>query len=117
METTNTCDLSKKECAACKSDVAALKGDAILGLLGQLGEGWAVYEEHHLERTFKFKNFRDGLDFTNELGELAEAHNHHPDIGLSWGKVVVRLCTHKIDGLSESDFVMAAKIDALGKSL
>ena len=69
--------------------------------------------EHHLERSYKFKNFREALAFTNRVGELAEAQGHHPDISLGWGRVQLQLWTHKIDGLTESDFVFAAKVDRL----
>jgi 4a-hydroxytetrahydrobiopterin dehydratase len=79
----------------------------------QLGGGWRVVEEHHLEKEFAFKDFREALAFTNQVGELAEANNHHPDIYLTWGKVRITLWTHKIDGLTESDFVLAAKVDGI----
>lgn len=69
--------------------------------------------EHHLEKEFSFANFREALDFTNRIGALAEAQGHHPDIYLAWGKVKATIWTHKVDGLTESDFVFAAKVDAL----
>lgn len=75
--------------------------------------GWKVTGLHHLERTFTFADFREALDFVNKIGELAEAEGHHPDIELSWGKVGVRIFTHKINGLTQSDFVLAAKINGL----
>jgi 4a-hydroxytetrahydrobiopterin dehydratase len=68
-------------------------------------------DEHHLEKEYKFRNFQEALDFTNHVGELAERQNHHPDIYLAWGKVRLTIWTHKIDGLTESDFVFAAKAD------
>jgi 4a-hydroxytetrahydrobiopterin dehydratase len=74
-----------------------------------------VINEHHLERTFTFPNFKTALAFTDRVGELAEQQGHHPDIHLAWGKVTVTIWTHKIDGLTESDFVLAAKIDRLQK--
>ncbi len=83
-------------------------------LAGQVPE-WQVIEEHHLERSFRFKNFAEALRFTNGIGALAEEQGHHPDILLSWGKAAVRIWTHKIDGLTESDFVLAAKIDRLAR--
>lgn len=83
--------------------------------LAEQAPSWDVVEEHHLDRTYKFKNFRDALDFTNQVGELAEEQGHHPDIHLAWGKVGIRLWTHKIDGLTESDFIMAAKIESLNE--
>ncbi len=67
--------------------------------------------EHHLEKVFRFKNFREALDFTWHIGELAEQQDHHPDIHLAWGEVKVTIWTHKIDGLTESDFIFAAKVD------
>ena len=70
-------------------------------------------EEHHITKTFGFPNFRQALGFVNRVGEVAEEQGHHPDIYLSWGKVEIKLWTHKIDGLTESDFIMAAKIDKL----
>jgi 4a-hydroxytetrahydrobiopterin dehydratase len=96
--------------------VPPLKGEALAGLQSKLGNGWEVINEHHLEKAFTFKNFRDALAFTNKVGEMAEQQRHHPDIGLSWGRVNVTIWTHKIDGLSESDFILAAKIDPLANS-
>ncbi len=78
-----------------------------------LGEGWQVVEHHHLVKEFTFKNFREALDFTNMVGELAEREGHHPDIHLAWGKVRIEIWTHKMNGLSDSDFILAAKIDKL----
>lgn len=72
-----------------------------------------MVDEHHLEKNFNFKNFRQAIDFTNKVGELAESEGHHPDIYLAWGKVKVTTWTHKIDGLTESDFILAAKINLL----
>jgi 4a-hydroxytetrahydrobiopterin dehydratase len=105
--------LAEKECVPCKGGVAPLKGEDLSRLAGELRTGWQVVDEHHLEKEFKFKDFREALKFTNKVGELAEAQGHHPDIYLAWGKVRLTLWTHKIDGLTESDFVMAAKIDRL----
>jgi 4a-hydroxytetrahydrobiopterin dehydratase len=105
--------LADKECVPCKGGAAPLKGPALEKLAQQLGTGWQVIGEHHLEREFKFKDFREALSFTNRVGELAEAQGHHPDIFLTWGKVKLTLWTHKVDGLTESDFVFAAKADRL----
>ena len=106
-------DLAQKECIPCKGGVAALKGEALTSLAVQLKE-WQVVNGHHLKREYKFENFRQALDFTNKVGELAEQQNHHPDIYLAWGKVKLTLWSHKIDGLTESDFVFAAKVNQLG---
>ena len=105
-------DLAQKNCVPCKGGVPPLKGNDLARLTQELGGGWRVVNEHHLEREFKFENFRQALDFTNKVGELAEQQNHHPDIYLAWGKVKLTLWTHKIDGLTESDFVFAAKVNA-----
>ena len=109
-------ELAEKECVPCKGGVPPLKGEALQRLQQQLGHGWTVVREHHLEKEYTFTNFREALAFTNRVGELAESQNHHPDIYLAWGKVKITLWTHKIDGLTESDFVMAAKIEALPRS-
>jgi len=106
-------DLAQKECVPCKGGVPPLKGGELAQLSGQLAAGWRVVNEHHLEREFKFPDFRQALAFTNRVGQLAESQKHHPDIYLAWGQVKLSLWTHKIDGLTESDFVFAAKVDQL----
>jgi 4a-hydroxytetrahydrobiopterin dehydratase len=93
--------------------VPPLQGREIKRLLDQLGRGWTVVDDHHLEKEYKFDDFRQGLDFTNRVGELAEEQGHHPDVYLAWGKVKLTLWTHKINGLTESDFIFAAKADEL----
>lgn len=103
--------LADKECVPCKGGVAPLKGKALAQFAADLGGGWRVINEHHLEKDYKFDDFKQALAFTNRVGEIAEAQNHHPDIYLTWGKVKLTIWTHKIDGLTESDFVMAAKAD------
>ena len=104
-------ELATKECLPCEEGAAPLKGQELRKLINELGNDWRVVQDHHLEKEFKFKDFREALDFTNRVGEVAEARNHHPDIYLAWGKVRVTIWTHKIDGLTESDFVLAAKIE------
>lgn len=105
-------ELSAKTCVPCRGGVPPLKGEEIAKLHAQL-EGWQVADEHHLEKSYSFPDFRQALEFTNRVGELAEEQDHHPDIYLAWGKVGIRIWTHKIDGLTESDFILAAKIDEL----
>src|SRR5512146_2804116 len=105
--------LIEKECMPCKGGVPPLKGKELARLARELGGGWRLVEEHHLEKEYKFNDFREALDFTNRVGELAEAQGHHPDIYLSWGQVKLTIWTHKINGLTESDFVFAAKTDKL----
>lgn len=107
-------ELAEKECVPCKGGTAPLKGTELKNFEQKLGGGWKVVNEHHLEKEYKFKNFREALDFTNKVGELAERIQHHPDIYLAWGEVKLKLWTHKIDGLTESDFVFAAKVNQLG---
>ena len=104
--------LAQKKCVPCSEGVPPLQGAELATFLKEL-PGWNVVEEHHLEKTFTFKNFEQALAFTNKVGAVAEAENHHPDIHLSWGKVKIVLWTHKIDGLSESDCILAAKIDEI----
>ena len=106
-------ELAQKECVPCKGGVPPLKGQELKDIHAKLGHDWKVVNEHHLEKEYKFKNFREALAFTNQVGELAEKYNHHPDIYLAWGKVKTAIWTHKIDGLTESDFVMAAKLEEL----
>ena len=106
-------ELAEKECLPCKGEAPALKGKALKDLEQKLGNGWKVVNEHHLEKEYKFKDFKDALAFTNRVGDLAEGQGHHPDIYLAWGKVRITIWTHKIDGLTETDFVFAAKIDRL----
>ena len=107
-------ELASQECVPCKGNVPPLAGDALAGLQRELGGGWNVVDEHHLEKEFSFGNFREALDFTNRVGELAEEVGHHPDIYLAWGKVRLTVWTHKIDGLTPSDFIFAAKVERLG---
>jgi uncharacterized SAM-binding protein YcdF (DUF218 family)/pterin-4a-carbinolamine dehydratase len=104
--------LSKKECALCKGGVLPLKGEELEQLKAQV-DGWDVVEEHHISKTHKFPNFVKALAFVNKVGEIAEEQGHHPDIFLAWGKVSITICTHKINGLTESDFILAAKIDEI----
>jgi 4a-hydroxytetrahydrobiopterin dehydratase len=104
-------ELAEKDCVPCKGGVPPLKGSPLADLAKKLGNGWKVVNEHHLEKEFAFKNFREALAFTNKVGELAEEQGHHPDIALSWGRVKITIWTHKIDGLTESDFILAAKVD------
>ena len=106
-------ELAQRECIPCKGGTPPLKGRALAEFSNLLGNDWKVVDEHHLEKEFHFKDFRQALDFTNRIGELAESVDHHPDLELGWGRVKVRLLTHKIGGLCETDFVFAAKVDQL----
>ncbi len=107
--------LSRKECVPCKGGVPPLNGEELEQLKEQV-EGWDVIEEHHISKTYKFPNFVKALAFVNKVGDIAEEQGHHPDIFLTWGKVGIKTWTHKIDGLTESDFILAAKIDEISVS-
>ena len=105
--------LAERRCVPFKGGVPPLKGEELRRLARELGGGWQVVAEHHLEKELRFKDFREALAFTNRVGELAEEQNHHPDLYLAWGKVKETIWTHKIDGLTESDLIFAAKVDRL----
>ena len=107
--------LASKTCVPCRGGVPPLKGKELKALHQQVPQ-WKVINERQISRSFAFPDFKQALDFVNRVGEVAEAQGHHPDILLSWGKAEITLWTHKIDGLTESDFIMAAKIDALHSS-
>ena len=105
-------ELSSKQCVPCRGGVPPLTADEIKPLVNQL-QGWEVVDEHHLRKMYKRSNFRDALDFVNKVGELAEQQGHHPDICFGWGQADISIWTHKINGLTESDFILAAKIDEI----
>jgi 4a-hydroxytetrahydrobiopterin dehydratase len=102
--------LAEKQCVPCRGGIPPLTAEEISPLIAQISD-WEVVENHHIQKTFKSENFRSALDFVNRAGEIAEEQGHHPDLYLAWGKVEVKIWTHKINGLSESDFILAAKID------
>ena len=105
-------DLAKKNCVPCRGGVAPLSAGEIKPLLRQL-QNWEIVDSHHLLRVFPFPDFQKALDFVNKVGQVAEQQAHHPDLLLTWGKVEVKIWTHKIDGLTESDFILASKTDQL----
>jgi 4a-hydroxytetrahydrobiopterin dehydratase len=105
--------LAEKTCVACRGGIPPLPADESAALLREL-DGWELVDNHHLAKTYRFKNFADALAFVNRVGAIAEDQNHHPDIWLAWGKVKLEVWTHKIEGLTESDFIFAAKVDAGG---
>ena len=104
--------LADKQCVPCKGGVPPLDPEAVAALLAQLDD-WAAERNHHLTKTYKFPDFAQALAFVNRAGAVAEEQNHHPNISFTWGKVQIDIWTHKIDGLTESDFVLAAKFDAV----
>jgi 4a-hydroxytetrahydrobiopterin dehydratase len=105
-------NLADKKCVPCRGGVPPLEGEELSRLSAQLPE-WKVIEQHHIEKTFLFADFKTALDFVVRVGAVAEEQGHHPDITLSWGQVGVKIYTHKIKGLTESDFILGAKIDRL----
>jgi 4a-hydroxytetrahydrobiopterin dehydratase len=113
MNTNDSNPLANRECIPCKGGISPLKGEILRHYLTELGGDWEIVDEQRLEKTYKFKNFREALNFTVRVGELAESVGHHPDIFLAWGKVKLTIWTHKISGLAESDFILAAKADSL----
>ena len=102
--------LADQKCVPCRGGVPPLEGEALANMSAQL-PGWNVVDAHHLAKSFSFPDFKKALDFVNRAGAIAEEQGHHPDLCLSWGKVDVVTYTHKIKGLTESDFILAAKID------
>lgn len=121
VETTITCgikmveeeDLSSKDCIPCKGGVPSLTDNEMSKLIVNLNNNWKILEGHHLERIWTFDNFKQALKFTNSAGNICEEQNHHADFELGWGRVVTKIYTHKIDGLVESDFILASKFDQI----
>ena len=105
-------ELANRQCIPCRGGVPPLQGDEISGLLSQL-QGWEVVNEHHLRKEYRFADFAEAQHFVNRVGNIAEEQGHHPDICFGWGKAEIQIWTHKIDGLTESDFILAAKIDGI----
>jgi 4a-hydroxytetrahydrobiopterin dehydratase len=107
--------LADRSCVPCRGGVPSLKGNKLAELHQQLTEPaqWKIVGGHHLVRNYKFSDFKSALAFVNRVGDLSEAQGHHPDILLGWGKVEITIWTHSVDGLTESDFILAAKIEQL----
>ena len=105
-------ELASKICVPCRGGVPPLVGKELEDLAKQVPQ-WKVVDGHHITRSFAFPDFRQALVFVNKVGEVAESQGHHPDILLAWGKAEITIWTHKINGLTESDFILAAKIDKL----
>ncbi len=105
-------ELASQTCVPCRGGVPPLQGGELQQILRQVPQ-WKAVNQHHITRLFTFPDFKQALAFVDRVGEVAEQQGHHPDILLTWGKAEITLWTHKIDGLTRSDFIMAAKIDQL----
>jgi len=105
-------NLSNKKCVPCQGGIPKLTGEQAKIYLVELNE-WLLINDHHIEKTYQFPDFKSALQFVNLVGEIAEDENHHPNINFTWGKVEISIWTHKIDGLHENDFILAAKIDSI----
>ena len=106
-------ELAKKECKPSQGGTPPLKGEVLKKMLNALGGGWQVLDEQKLEKEFKFPDFKTALTFVNRVGEIAEQQNHHPDIYFTWGQARLQIWTHSAKGLTENDFILAAKIDGV----
>ena len=104
-------NLKEKKCKPCEGGTPPLRSQQISHYLNELSTEWEVIENTKIKKDFKFKNFRQALDFANKVGEIAEEEQHHPDLHVYYGKVIIDLSTHAIGGLSENDFIMASKIE------
>ncbi len=105
-------DLADKKCVPCRGGVPPLAREEIQPLLARV-DGWHVEADKKLTKSFKFKDFMGPVKFTNAIAEVAEEEGHHPDLYVAWGELRAIIWTHKVDGLTESDFILAAKIDRL----
>ena len=110
-KTTNKQKLADRQCVPCDGNVPPLEPDEIKDFLQEISKGWKAVKNHHLIRSYKFADFAESLEFVNLIAEIAEEEGHHPDINFGWGYAEIKIYTHAIDGLSESDFILAAKID------
>lgn len=110
-------NLAQRTCIPCQGGIPPLDPSEQAKLLDQLNPGWKVIDHHHLERKYEFTDFKTAMEYTVKVGEMAEDQGHHPDIHLAWGQVKVHIWTHKINGLTVSDFILAARSDALYQPL
>jgi 4a-hydroxytetrahydrobiopterin dehydratase len=108
-----SCSLVNKACVPCQGGVPPLEDSVVQDLLIKVGGNWHINEQGHLAKTYEFSNFMKPMEFANKIAELAEQEGHHPDLTISWGTCIIEVWTHKINGLTESDFILAAKIEAI----
>lgn len=106
-------DLTKKKCVPCEAGVPALTKEEAEKLIQQVTSWHLSGDAKHISKEFRFKNFLDAMAFVNKIADVAEEEGHHPDLSIGWGRVGVELSTHAINGLSENDFILAAKIDQI----
>jgi len=108
--------LADQQCIPCRGGIPPLPRERIDVLLAQLEPGWELTANGHLLRTYEFRDFAKAMEFANRVADIAEEQAHHPDLHVAWGKCAVEIWTHKIDGLTESDFFLAAKTDRAYRS-
>ncbi len=113
---TEACSLADKDCAPCRGDVPPMSASQAQAMLTELADGWTLNSAGHLSRSYVFDDFMGALEFANQVGAVAEAQGHHPDLLVAWGKCGVEIWTHKINGLAEADFILAAKADRVYRS-
>lgn len=112
MQTTGTC-LVNKACIPCQGGVPPLPAEEVQKLLKEVGKNWILNQEGHLYKEYTFKDFKSTMNFANKVAEISEKEGHHPDLRIAWGKCAIEIWTHKIGGLTESDFILGAKIEAI----
>jgi 4a-hydroxytetrahydrobiopterin dehydratase len=105
--------LATQNCIACRVDTPALTAKEAQELQQELSSRWQIIDNHHLTAEYRFADFRMGLNFVRQIADLADAEDHHPDVFLTWGRVVLTVWTHQINALTRNDFILAAKIDQL----
>src|SRR3989344_7962667 len=105
--------LSDKKCVACEGGTPPLEAEKVKECMAELAGGWDIIDGKKIKKEFKFEDFKEAMAFVNKVAEIAESEGHHPDIHIFYNKVEIELWTHAVGGLSENDFIMAAKIDGL----
>ena len=106
-------DLIQKHCVPCEGGVDPFNAEQIKAYIGLVNLPWGVVDGKKLKYVFKFKDFKEAIGFVNKVADLAESEGHHPDMTINYNKVVIELSTHAIGGLSENDFILAAKTEKL----
>lgn len=108
----NICELTNKHCSPCQGGTPSLTPQVVLLLLEQLKNDWQLNAQGHIYKYYTFKDFSGAIAFANQIASIAEQEGHHPNLMIAWGACAVEIWTHKINGLTESDFILAAKIEA-----